>query len=66
MKTILTRLVRLEQLEKEYNPDGVVLLMLQPDGTWELCVSGKRSVYQTEEEARRHVLPTQHLIIDDL
>lgn len=63
MKSVLSRL---EHLEKINSVGGVALLILQPDETWELSLSGKRYPYQTEAEAKRRVKPEQPLIIIDL
>lgn len=63
MMSILSRLERLERI----SPVGsVALLILQPDGTWELSLSGKHQTYKTADEARHHIKPKQPLIIIDL
>ena len=67
MPSIKRRIINLGKLlEQRQTEQGVALLILQPDGTWELSLSGKHQTYKTADEARHHIRPKQPLIIIDL
>lgn len=51
MKSILSRLQRLEQMTQ--TDDGVAILELTPRGEWELMIGEKRSIHQTMEAGQR-------------
>lgn len=50
-KGIIRRLERLEG--KNLATDGVALLELLEDGSWELIIGEKRSIHRTMEEGQR-------------